>query len=81
MTDERMSESQLREQLDALGYRLWIRHDDAGAVIYHVNHSGNHNHAHGLRTLEQVQDWLGSAAPATDDCPLFDQEPRMEAPE
>jgi transcriptional regulator with XRE-family HTH domain len=78
MTDTRKTEAQLQEQAHGLGYRMWTRRDDAGAVIYHVNHGGNHNHAHGLRTLGQVQDWLGSAEPASDDCPLFEQEPREE---
>ncbi len=33
------------------------------------------------RGFGQVQDWLESAEPATDDCPLFDQERRTDAPE
>ena len=73
MTDERMSESQLREVADGLGYRLWARRTNTGAVIYHVNHSGNHDHAHGLRSLEEVEHWLGSAEPARDDCPHFEE--------
>lgn len=64
-------EQTLRGQADALGYRLWTRRDDAGATVYHVNHAGNHNHAHGLRTLGDVEEWLTVAEPASEDCPLF----------
>ncbi|MGI8830046.1 MAG: hypothetical protein ACR2I5_09810 [Candidatus Limnocylindria bacterium] len=81
MTNIVNREQQLRDRLEQIGYRLLRRHNDAGATVYHVNHAGNHNHAWDLATLDEAEEWLRTAEPASDECPLFDTDPRMEAPE